>query len=106
MPTISAESLSREERTALYRSKRSPNNDDWTPREIALNRAAHDRIEAQQALVRAEFELRVQVAEAVKVEGVPLERVAWLSRLDEEQVRAHLVAIERHVARGGTVPVV
>jgi len=95
MPAISAGDQSREERQALYRSARSERNDDWTPAEIALNRAGHQLLEAKRALERAESELRLQVDEAVNVEGMPLERVVQLTPLDEQQVLAQLAALER-----------
>ena len=87
--------LSREQRQARYRAKRSPSNDDWTPQELALNRAAHELAEARRALERAESELRVAIDEAVNVEGLALERVGALAALDEDQVLAQLAAIER-----------
>ena len=87
--------LSHAERQARYRAKRSPSNDDWTPQELALNRAAHELAEARRALERAESELRVAIDEAVNVEGLALERVGALAALDEDQVLAQLAAIER-----------
>ena len=87
--------LSHEERQARYRGERSPSNDDWTPQELALNRAGHDLAEARHALERAESELRVRIDEAVNVEGLALERVGALAALDEDQVLAQLAAIER-----------
>jgi len=84
-----------EERQARYRGERSPNNDDWTPQELALNRAAHELAEARRALERAESELRVKLDEAVNVEGLALERVGALAALDEDQVLAQLAEIER-----------
>jgi hypothetical protein len=87
--------LSLEGRQARYRGERSERNDDWTPQELVLNRAAHELAEARRALERAESELRVRIDEAVNVEGLALERVEALTALDEDQVLAQLAAIER-----------